>query len=330
MDNSRLGQIFSLGYRGLEPSAEFLKLIRKYRIGGMILFPHPLEIKEQIKEDIELLQKESEIPPFVMIDQEGGRVNRITGNFPLFPANRYYAENKDKSGLYTAYSQTARELKRLGLNVNVAPVVDVLTNPLNQVIGDRSFGPDPELVAEFSKIAIRALREEGVLACAKHFPGIGDISEDPHKTLPSNPNSKERFERIDFLPFKEAISAEVDFIMSTHLFATELDPVFPATLSKKICSGILRDELNFKGVLITDDMQMKAIKNNFSIEDACLLAFEAGNDMILICENLDEQIKTIEHFEKKLKDKELNTSRFSEALGRILSTKEKRLSSRLN
>jgi len=330
VDNLRLGQIFSLGYQGLEPSVEFLKLVQKYQIGGVILFPLNLNIKEQIKHSIELLQKGSEIPLFVMIDQEGGRVNRITENFPLFPPNRYYAENKDKKGLHIAYSQTARELKRLGLNVNLAPVVDVLTTPLNQVIGDRSFGPDPELVAEFSKIAIRAIREEGILACAKHFPGIGDISEDPHKTLPSNSNSKERFERIDFLPFKAAISGEVDFIMSTHLIATELDSVFPATLSKKICSGILRKELNFKGVLITDDMQMKAIKNNFSIENACLLAFESGNDMILICENLEEQVKIIEHFEKKLKDKELSSSRFSEALNRILSLKEKRLRSRLN
>lgn len=321
MDKLRLGQIFCLGYQGLEPSVEFVNLVQKYNLGGVILFSRNLDTKEKIKEKIELLQRKSKIPLFVMIDQEGGRINRITDNFPLFPANRFFGESKDKEGVHKAYSQTAKELKRLGINVNLAPVVDVLTNPSNSVIGDRSFGSDPELVAEFSKIAIEAIREEGVLACAKHFPGIGDISEDPHKILPYNSNLKERFEKIDFLPFKTAISCEVDFIMSTHLFATELDPIFPASLSKKICSEILREELNFKGVLLSDDMQMKAIRENYPLEEACLLAFEAGNDLILLAENLEEQIKVIEHFEKKLKDKELNLSRYSKAINRILALK---------
>ncbi|MCJ7497203.1 MAG: beta-N-acetylhexosaminidase, partial [candidate division Zixibacteria bacterium] len=231
----------------------------------------------------------------------------------------------DKNGVHKAYSQTAKELKRLGINVNLAPVVDVLTNLSNSVIGDRSFGSDPELVAEFSKIAIQSIREEGVLTCAKHFPGIGDISEDPHGTLPYNSNLKERFEKIDFLPFKEAISCEVDFIMSTHLLATGLDPIYPATLSEKICSEILRKELNFRGILLSDDMQMKAIRENYLLEEACLSSFEAGNDIILLAENLEEQTKVIEHFEKKLKDKELSLSRYSEAINRILVLKEKRL-----
>lgn len=318
-----LGQIFSLGFEGLEPSEQFLKLVRKYQLGGVILFSRNINNRLQIKESISLLRRNSGNPLFVMIDQEGGRVNRITEDFPLFPANLYYAKNKDKEGVYKAYSQTARELKSLDINVNLAPVVDVLTNPLNQVIDDRSFGPEPELVAEFSETAVKAIKKEGVLACAKHFPGIGDILTDPHKGLPFNSNSKERFEKIDFLPFKTAISCEVDFIMSTHVMATELDSSFPATLSKKICIDILRKELNFKGVTLTDDMQMKAIKSNFPLEVACLLSLEAGNDVILIGENLEEQLRVLEFFEKKFKDKELNISRLSEATDRILTLKKK-------
>ena len=141
--------------------------------------------------------------------------------------------------------------------------------------------------------------------------------------LPVNHNSRERFEKIDFLPFKAAIYCDVDFIMSTHVISTELDSEFPATLSKKICSDILRKGLNFKGVLISDDMQMKAIKNNFPLEDACYQAFVSGHDMILISGNLEEQTKVIEHFEKKSKNKDSNLSRFSEAIGRILALKEK-------
>jgi beta-N-acetylhexosaminidase len=321
--NSNLGQIFSFGYKGTEPSGEFIKLIRQYQLGGVILFSENIGTKEDLKEHIELLQRSSAIPLFVMIDQEGGRVNRITQDFPLFPANLYYGKRKDKEGVCEANRQTARELKKLGINVNLAPVVDVLTNPANPVIAERSFGSEPELVSEFSKIAIEAIRGEGVLACAKHFPGIGDISVDPHKTLPSSSNSKERFEKTDFPPFKTAISCEVDFIMSSHVMATELDSSFPVTLSRKICTGILREELNFKGVTITDDMQMKGIRNSFHLENASLLALEAGNDLILISENLEEQLKVLNFFEKKFKDKKLNTARLSEATDRILTLKKK-------
>lgn len=323
MDYTKLGQLFSLGYQEIDPPVEFLNLIRNYQIGGVILFSANIKTKKQLKENIALLQEKAKIPLFVMIDQEGGRINRITEDFPIFQSNLFYGENKDKNGVRKAYSQTARELKRLGINVNLAPVVDVLTNSSNTVIGDRSFGSDPALVSELGKIAIQALKEEGIFACAKHLPGIGDIAEDPHSSLPVNHNSRERFEKIDFLPFKAAIYSDVDFIMSTHVISTELDSEFPATLSKKICSDILRKGLNFKGVLISDDMQMKAIKNNFPLEDACYQAFESGHDMILISGNLEEQTKVIEHFEKKIKNKDLNLSRFSEAIGRILALKEK-------
>jgi len=323
LDYTKLGQLFALGYQGINPHVEFLNLIQKYQIGGVILFSTNIKTKEQIKESIKLLQEKAEIPLFVMIDQEGGRINRITEDFPIFPANLFYGENKDKEGVRRAYSWTARELKKLGINVNLAPVVDVLTNPSNEVIGDRSFGSDPVLVAELSRIAVEAINEEGLCACAKHFPGIGDIVDDPHNSLPFNHNSRERFERIDFLPFKEAISCEVDFIMSTHVVSTGLDEVSPATLSKKICSDILREELNFKGVLISDDMQMKGMRNNFPLEDACYQALESGHDMILISENLEDQIKVIEHFEKKITDKDLNLPRFAEATGRILALKER-------
>ncbi|HVP37008.1 MAG TPA: beta-N-acetylhexosaminidase [Terriglobales bacterium] len=323
MEYSKLGQLFSLGYQGEIPPVDFLNLIQKYQIGGVILFSANIKTKEQIKESIKLLQDKVETPLFVMIDQEGGRVNRITENFPIFPANLFYGEKKDKEGVLQAYSLTAKELKKLGINVNLGPVVDVLTNSSNIVIGDRSFGSDPELVAELSKIAIQAIRNEGVLACAKHFPGIGDISDDPHSSLPFNRNSRERFEKIDLPPFKAAIAGDVAFIMSTHVVSTSLDEAFPATLSQKICSDVLRKELNFKGVLISDDMQMKGIRTNFSLEDACYRAFEAGHDMILISENLEEQSKVIEQFERKLRDKDLSLSRLSEAIDRIMVLKRK-------
>jgi beta-N-acetylhexosaminidase len=317
-----LGQIFILGFEKESFSFEFTELYQKWNLGGVILFSRNIVSPDQLSELISLLRSISKIPPFIMIDQEGGEVSRITKDFPLFPSNRYFGDRQDKEGLFQALKITARNLRRLGINVNLAPVVDVVTNAENQVIKERSFGSDPAKVAEFSKMAIQAIRSEGVLACAKHFPGIGDINLDPHQDLPYNHNSKERFQAIDFIPFKEAIKSEVDFIMSTHVMCPNLDPKEPASLSRVICQQILKEELKFGGLLITDDLGMGAIKKNYSLENAAEKAFYAGNDLILACEDFDQQEKILEHFKKLLMDKETNQALFSKRIEKIITKKK--------
>ena len=318
-----LGQFFIFGFEGNFPTDDFTHLIEKQNLGGIILFAKNIESTKQISETIKELKSRSKYPLFVMIDQEGGRINRIKEDFPVFPSNKFYGDRKDKDGIFKAYKTAARELSRLGINVNLAPVMDVLTNPKNLVLKERSFGEDPHLVAEMSKVAIEAIKSENILACAKHFPGIGDIDVDPHSDLPINSNSKERFEKIDFLPFKASISANVNMIMSTHVLCPNLDSKEPACLSKTICVDILRAELGFEGILITDDMQMGAIRKNRKLTEACQKAFLAGNDLILICDKFEEQVQVLEHFEKQVSDKKISEERLNFSLNKILAAKKK-------
>ncbi len=317
------GQFFAFGFEGESPTGDFLDLLEKQNLGGVILFARNIESPKQISETLKELKSRSEHPLFVMIDQEGGRVNQATKDFPVFPSNEFYGNRKDRDGVFRAYKTTARELARLGINVNLAPVVDVLTNPNNSVLQQRAFGKDQALVAEMSKIAIEAIKSENILTCAKHFPGIGDIDVDPHSDLPINLNSKERFERIDFLPFATSISSDTDMIMSTHVLCPELDSEEPASLSKVICTDILRKELGFEGILITDDMQMGAITKNRELIEACRQAFLAGNDLILICKKFEEQIEVLEHFKKQISDKGIGEESLNFSLNKILSAKDR-------
>jgi len=334
-----LGQFFILGFEGNFPTGDFLHLVENQNLGGVILFARNIESTKQISETIKELKSthtgaplgkqtlapmdKLKYPLFIMIDQEGGSINRITEDFPVFPSNKFYGDRKDREGVFEAYKTTARELAKLGINVNLAPVVDVLTNPENSVIEERSFGEDPHLGAEMSKKAVEAIKSENILACAKHFPGIGDIDVDPHSDLPLNSNSEERFKRIDFLPFKASISSHVDMIMSTHVLCPNLDSKEPASLSKRICGDILRRELRFEGILITDDMQMGAIRKNQKLTEACQKAFLAGNDLILICDKFEEQVQVLEHLEKLVSDKKISEERLNLSLNKILSAKRR-------
>jgi beta-N-acetylhexosaminidase len=318
-----LGQFFIFGFEGNFPTDDLLYLIEKQNLGGVILFTRNIDSPQQISQTIKELELRSKHPLFVMIDQEGGRINRITKDFPVFPSNKFHGYRKDKEGVFKAYKTTARELSRLGINVNLAPVVDVLTNPDNSVLKERSFGEDPALVAEMSKVAVEAIKSENIFACAKHFPGIGDIDVDPHSDLPINSNSGERFEKIDFLPFQACISSDVDMIMSTHVLCPNLDSEAPASLSKPICTDILRKELGFEGILITDDLQMGAIRKNQELTEACAKAFLAGNDLILICDKFEEQVQVLEHFEKQVSGKRISEERLNFSLEKILLAKKK-------
>jgi len=320
-----LGQIFVFGFEGFSPSEEFLRFFKKWHLGGVILFSENIESLSQIKDVIREIKSSSSILPFIMVDQEGGKKNRITQDFPTFPSNIYFGDGDDQSGLYDAYNTTALSLNDLGINVNLAPVVDVLTNSENKVIGERSFGSDPQKVSLFCKVAIDAIHKGGLLACAKHFPGIGDIDLDPHHEMPENRNSRERFEKTDFPPFRAAISAGVDFIMTTHLKCPNLDSKNPAPFSPTICSEILKKDLGYKGLVITDDMSMGAIKRNFDLLDACEKAYLAGHDLILLCHEYEKQYQILEYFSKLIKDKKIREDKLSDTLEKIILKKKKSL-----
>ncbi len=188
----------------------------------------------------------------------------------------------------------------------------------------KNFGKEVDLVCQLSQIAIKAVKKAGLLACAKHFPGIGSLAEDPHEELPRLPISKKEFQQREFLPFKFAIQAGVDTIMTTHVIASNLDHQ-PVTFSKKIVTGILQKKLKFRGLVLSDDMEMKAIANNFDFKEACLKAFLAGHDQILICHSLDRQVEVLEHFEKLIRDQKIPASLIKKRVERILKFKKTKL-----
>ncbi len=318
-----LGQFFICGYQGESPSSDFLKLIQNYHISGIIFFTRNIISTVQLTETIRELKSYFRSKPLLAIDQEGGKINRITQDFPLFPANKIYGDRKNKAGVKNGYHTTARELFKLGINLNLVPVVDILGKEGN-FIGERSFGREVDLVCQFSQIAIKAVKKAQLLTCAKHFPGIGSLVEDPHEELPRLPISKKEFEQREFLPFKSAIQAGVDTIMTTHLIASSLDSR-PVTFSKKIVSGILQKKLKFKGLVLSDDMEMKAIANNFDFKAACLKAFLAGHDQILICHSLDRQREVLEYFEKSIKDKKISANLVRKRAEKILKFKKTKL-----
>lgn len=312
-----------MGYQGQTPSSHFLRLVQKYNVSGIIFFTRNIISPLQLSETIGQLKSYFKSKPLLAIDQEGGRINRITQNFPLFPANKVYADNKDKKGVKNAYQTTARELFQLGINLNLVPVVDILGEG-ESFMGDRSFGNDVEAVAEFASIAIKAVKQAKVLTCAKHFPGIGSLVKDPHEVLPRLPLSKKEFEQREFIPFKVAIKAGVDSVMTTHVIAPALD-LKPVTFSKKVVTDILQKKLQFKGLVLSDDMEMKAVANNFDFQEACTDAFLAGHDQILICHSLDRQVAVLEHFERLVRDKKIPASLVKRRLEKILKFKKAKL-----
>jgi len=290
-----LNQLFVLGFEGKSIPQEFKPLLKRDPVGGIILFEENIEEKGQLRELVKEAQSLPPIPLFVMIDQEGGETNRIRRGIPQFPSNHSYGERKDFSGAAIAYGETAKALQELGINVNLAPVVDLVSNPQNSPLGERSFGATAESVAKFSSLSVEAIQGKGMIGCAKHFPGLGGTTKDPHLTLPIDPRGRNAFSSRDWLPFIAAISAGVKMVMTTHLGCPNLDPSgLPASLSQEITSGILRGELGFRGLIITDDLGMGAIREYLPLGKAAPLAIEAGADLVLLCHNLEEQLVVME------------------------------------
>lgn len=318
-----VGQLFVFGYPGPKPSEQLLRWIQEKNLGGVILFARNVASLERIAAAIRQLQSRATSPLFIMIDQEGGATNRIKENFPTFPSNRSFGSRRDVEGIANAYGTTARHLKQIGVNVNLVPVVDVVTNPENKLLSERSFGSDVFLVVNCAAKAVQAIQAEGVLACAKHFPGLGDVAIDPHRELPTNPNPVERFETIDFPPFRAAIEAGVASVMTTHLLCPALDPDHATTTSEIIVEKFLRDRLGFSGLVLSDDMEMGAIARTGDVPRACLEAFLAGHDQILICHSAEIQEQTLALFTKELKKNSQMQKRFAESLERIQTTKRK-------
>ena len=277
------GQRLMLGFDGASLDDQLKSYIRDYKPGGLILFDCNIDTPQQVRSlcaDAQDFAAQCGLPPLIIsVDQEGGKVARLRRGFTDFPGNP--AMESEEDAVYFA-KQVSKELLDVGFNMNLAPVVDVAPEDFDSVMAPRVFRGGPEEVARMGSIVIETMQKAGVMAVAKHFPGIGRTTLDSHLELPYSETSRAQLEKEDLVPFKAAIKSNVSGVMMSHICYTDIDPKWPASLSRKMCS-LLRDEMGFKGVIMTDDFDMGAIAKSFSIDAAIKRSLEAGADMILIC-----------------------------------------------
>jgi beta-N-acetylhexosaminidase len=280
----RIGQLAMVGFDGTSLGDEVRALAREFDLGGIILFTRNVESPEQVADlAAEARHLAVDVPMWVGVDQEGGRVARMKSPMTEWPAMRTLGRADDEALAGRFAAALARELRAVGISIDFAPVLDVLTSANNPAIGDRSLGDRPDRVARLGAAIVSALQEGGVAACGKHFPGHGDTTVDSHLDLPIVEHPPERLREIDFPPFRAAIGAGVTGVMTGHLLVPAFDEANPATLSRRIVTGLLREELGFDGLVFTDDLDMKAISGRMTRERAVVAAVNAGCDVVLLC-----------------------------------------------
>ena len=314
----RAASRFVVGFDGTAMSPELGELIDA-GVSGIILFRRNIVDPWQVAELIADVRRRAARPFIVAADQEGGPVQRLRAPFLELPAAAVFGTIDDPSLTAAAAKAMGRELGALGFDLCWAPVVDVNTNPANPVIGVRSFGATPEVVSRHAKAWIPAMQGAGVAACAKHFPGHGDTNLDSHFDLPSVDQDKKRIESVELPPFRAAIAARVATVMTAHVVFRALDPGVPATLSKKTLEGLLRKRMRFGGLIVSDDMEMKAIADHHGVAEASVETLRAGSDVVLVCKTRERVLESIEAVRRALESKSL----------RIAPAAEKRLAGHL-
>jgi beta-N-acetylhexosaminidase len=325
----QIGRLLVAGFHGQQVPVELKSLAREFGLGGVILFARNISEPEQVAGlSFEAARLESELPAWVSVDQEGGRVARLKAPFTEWPPMATLGRSGDIRLAERFARALAVELKAVGITLDFAPVLDVHTNPNNPVIGDRALADKAGEVAALGSAIVRALQGEGVAACGKHFPGHGDTSTDSHVELPLVEHPPERLREVEFVPFKAAIDADVAAIMTAHVFAPALDDLRPATLSRRVVTDLLRTELGFNGLIVSDDLEMKAIASHHSVPSAAVLAIEAGCDVVLLCSgDYDVQSQTLEALVHAVEDERLPYARVEDALDRQRRAKERFLAS---
>lgn len=324
MSYDQIGQLFMIGFDGTAVSSELASFLKEYKPGGVILFSRNLESMAQTVELTQDLQRCSPHSPLLIsIDQEGGRVSRLPKGFTIFPPCEVLGRCRSSELAYAAAATTAKELRAVGINMNMSPVLDVNSNPANPVIGDRAFGTTPDVVSELGLATVGGLQDNRVVACGKHFPGHGDTTSDSHKELPIVSATRERLERIEFPPFRHAVTNGVATMMTAHVVYQALDVSRPATLSPNIIGRLLREELHYDGVVLTDDLEMHAIIDHYGIGDATIQAIQAGCDMPLICKDRDRIVAGLNAVDKAVADGDISAGRLAQSLARIRRLKER-------
>ncbi len=324
-----IGQLLVGSLPGATLTPEIRSLARDFSLGGVILFTRNIEAPEQVAElSRDVQQLASERPLWVSVDQEGGRVARLKKPFTEWPPMAVLGRSGDTALAGRFAAALAAELRAVGITLDYAPVLDIHTNPKNPVIGDRALAEDAEGVARLGAAIVGGLQSNGVAACGKHFPGHGDTSVDSHLELPLVEHPPDRIRRVECVPFRAAIRADVAFIMTAHVLVPSLDEEKPATLSPRIVRALLREELAFGGVILSDDLEMKAIARTYTVPDAAVAAVAAGCDAVLVCSgDVDAQAAALEALVHAVEDQVVPYGQLEQTLTRLRRAKERFLSS---
>jgi len=324
----QIGQVLMAGFYGYTPSQEIIDLIQRYHLGNIILFSRNVRATPQLLEltqSLQVIAKEAgqRYPLFIAIDQENGIVQRLGHVATIFPGNMALGAIGSEEIAYEVALAAGRELRALGINMNLAPVVDVNNNPANAVIGVRSFGEDPQLVARLGAAMVKGYHAAGVLACLKHFPGHGDTAVDSHLALPTIPYALDRLETLELVPFRSGFDAGAESVMLAHISFPALtqQELMPATLSPAIVKGLLREKLGFYGVILSDCMEMNAISDTHGTERAAVLALQAGIDLVLVSHHYKQQRGSIEALQAAIQAQELPPQAVQQAAERVLRLK---------
>ena len=321
----QIGQLAIAGFAGESIPADLRLLAREFDLGGVILFARNVVAPEQVAEIARDAQGMArELPLWVSVDQEGGRVARLKAPFTIWPPMMTLGRSGDVELAARFARALAAELKAVGISLDYTPVLDIHTNPKNPVIGDRALAERAEDVARLGRTIITTLQDAGIAACGKHFPGHGDTSTDSHHELPLIEHPPDRIENVELIPFRAAIDAGVASIMTAHILIPAYDEERPATLSPTIVDGLLKQTLGYSGLVLSDDLEMRAIGARYGIPEATVRAVAAGCDAVLMCGTSQEpQAAALEALIHAVEDGTLPIKRVEDALARHRNVKER-------
>ena len=325
----KIGQLVMIGFNGTSPTPELLEMIKNEKVGSIILFSRNIESAEQVAKlnrQLQLIAQENNHPNPLIIatDQENGIVRRLSTTVAEFPGNMTLGAVNDLQTTYDVSQATAKVIKSLGINMNLAPVLDCNSNPENPVIGVRSFGESAQHVATHGVEFIKGHQSAEVLTSGKHFPGHGNTYRDSHNEIPVVSSSYEELRKVELVPFIAAIKNDVVSLMVSHVHYSAIDhhEKVPASLSKNVISGLLRNELGFDGLVLTDCLEMNAVSQTVGVAEGALRALQSGADMPIISHTYSEQIKAIDRIEQAVLDGELGHDVIEKALERISKVKK--------
>ncbi|MCM3628282.1 beta-N-acetylhexosaminidase [Paenibacillus glycanilyticus] len=323
----KIGQMVLVGMDGTEVQPDISSLIKESRVGGIILYGDNIKTASQTSKLVNSLKRINrdaggKLPLLLSTDQEGGRVSRLPKEITAFPASKSVGHTNDPKYAYNVGAALGEAIKAIGLNTDFAPVLDINTNPKNPVIGDRSFGTTAKLVSSMGVQEMLGIKSQGIIPVVKHFPGHGDTSVDSHLGLPIVNHDLKRLRAIEFVPFQSAIKEGAPVVMVAHILMTKLDPNTPASMSRTVIQKLLRGELKFNGVVITDDMTMGAVGKVKAIGPASVQSVLAGADIILVGHDLKQQQSVVQALTTAAKSGKIPQSVIDASVYRIAKLKQ--------